>query len=141
MRRGVCHFLLVHAHDACTRRNHLSTSEDRKEEVRELSRKSAPALYTQVTPGLAKAGMERFFSMIPVDNLVHHIRETRALLLSRENNISSWLDFLPARAASFPASSDISPSIRKRREHTTTMATTMYNAGCRDPTVGEVCVF
>lgn len=94
----------THTMHVRTRRNHLSTSEDRKEEVRELSRKSVPALYTQVTPGLAKAGMERFFSTIPVDNLVHHIRETRALLLSRENNISSRIDFsfLLARPRSQP---------------------------------------
>lgn len=81
-----------------------------------LAYKSVPALYTQVTPGLAKAGIERFFSMVPVDNLVHHIRETRALLLSRENNISSWIDFLPARTTSFSAS-DVSPSIRKAKVH------------------------
>lgn len=69
-----------HTHDA---RNHLSTSEDKgttrkagkqARRKRVEGRANASALSTRVTrrrSARIRAGMERFFSMIPIGNLVH----------------------------------------------------------------------
>lgn len=64
-RRGtafVTFFLYTYARDACTRRNHLSTSEDRKEEVRELSRiKACPRFIRKSRLVWQKRGQSDFF--------------------------------------------------------------------------------